>query len=70
MKELDKFLKSTDYPEDVMLLKLRIPSIATLPDGVVETIYYYYSNKMYSAGWMTLDEEQISNFERWLDSEC
>lgn len=56
-----------NYPEDITRLRQRLPLLLNgFNDREVQTLYSDFSEDLYSAGWMKMDEDLIQSFARWL----
>ena len=54
------------FPEDVKTLKENIVELTYLGDKEVASLYEKYSEEMWCAGWLELDERIIEDFKDWL----
>jgi hypothetical protein len=57
------------HPEDVATLRRQIPDLNDLNDAQIQHLYSDWSEEYYSAGWLCVDVNSISEFERWLNGE-
>lgn len=53
------------YPEDVAMIKDKIPELALVPSTLVEKMYRDFSDT-YCASWLILDEMYLENFKDWI----
>ena len=56
-----------DWPEDVALLKSKLPELARMEDYQVEDLYAVYSNLEWAAVWMRIGGYQIIDFSDWIE---
>ncbi len=54
------------YPIDVLILKEAIPQLAIFKDNVVQDLYVNFSDEVYRAMWIHLDDNMIKEFRIWL----
>ena len=57
-----------DYPEDMKLILDYLNSHGqVLVNGyTIEKLYREFSDDQYCAGWMSVDDQMLEEFERWL----
>ena len=58
-----------DYPEDMKLILdyLNEHGDILVSELTIERLYYEFSDERYCAGWMSVDEQMLEEFETWLD---
>ena len=58
-----------DYPEDMKLILdyLNKHGEVLVGENVIESLYYEFSSEKYEAGWMSIDEQMLVEFEDWLE---
>lgn len=70
MRKLDQLLNTDeyiDYPEDIRKIKEIIPELRKYSDGQVQQFYKEFSDDVYCAGWMIIDQAECAyRFARWL----
>lgn len=66
-KRYDKY--NFAYPDDMerILNYLRKHGEIFVNDSTIESLYYDFSYEKYSAGWMSVDEQMLEEFETWLN---
>jgi hypothetical protein len=70
MTRLEAFIAGAPhYREDVAHLQTTIPILALLPAGWVETLWRWFSDDVYNAGYMTLDDVTRERFRDWLNQQ-
>lgn len=58
---------SPSHYEDVLTLKTKIIQLSNLSHRQVEELYGEFSEDLYCASWLCLDEDGIEQFRAWLD---
>ena len=58
-----------DYPEDIERLKQGIPQLNLLSDLKIQLVYREYSEDMYCARWLILNDHGVEAFNNWLQEE-
>lgn len=58
-----------DYPEDMKLILdyLNEHGEVLVEGNVIESLYCEFSSEKYEAGWMSIDEQMLIEFEDWLE---
>ena len=58
-----------DYPEDMKLIfdYLNEHGEVLVEGNVIESLYREFSSEKYEAGWMSIDEQMLIEFEDWLE---
>lgn len=59
-----------DYPEDMKLILDYLNEHGDILVGelVIESLYRNFSNEKYCAGWMSVKEQTLEEFEGWLQN--
>ena len=58
-----------DYPEDMKLILDYLNEHGEILVGElgIESLYREFSSEKYEAGWMSVDEQMLEEFEDWLE---
>lgn len=58
-----------EYPEDMKLILDYLNEHGEILTGelVIEDLYREFSDEVYCAGWMEVDERRLEEFEDWLE---
>lgn len=58
-----------DYPEDMELILNYLNAHGEILVGElgIERLYYEFSSEKYCAGWMSINEQILAEFEDWLE---
>lgn len=64
-----KFHFDFDYPEDMKLILDYLAEHGDILVGElgIEALYREFSDEKYCAGWITVDERMLEEFEDWLE---
>lgn len=56
------------YPEDMQLILkyLNEHGRILVNESIIESLYYDFSDEEYATGWMSVNEQTLKEFERWL----
>ena len=59
-----------DYPEDMKLILDYLNEHGEILVGelAIESLYREFSSEKYEAGWMSVDEQMLEEFEDWLEN--
>ena len=57
-----------NYPEDMarILEYLNEHGVILVEDSAIEDLYYTFSEEQYDAGWMSVNDDILAEFENWL----
>lgn len=69
MKVYEKNDAEFEFPEDMKLILdyLKAHGKILVKDSTIENLYFVFSDVMYCAGWMRVDDDILEEFANWLD---
>jgi hypothetical protein len=71
MKVYNRYYKNRfSYPKDMELILdyLKKHGEILVNESTIESLYYDFSGDVYDAGWMSVDDELLKEFEEWLNN--